>query len=88
VANIDFDKLRFPLTVRLWKPGDRFIPFGMKGFKKVSDFLIDAKVPLADKKRVFVLTSSNEIIWVIGQRIDNRFRVDEKTRNIFRMVVA
>ena len=88
VANIDFDKLRFPLTVRLWKPGDRFIPFGMKGFKKVSDFLIDAKVPLADKKRVFVLTSANEIIWVIGQRIDNRFRVDEKTRNIFRMVVA
>jgi tRNA(Ile)-lysidine synthase len=82
VANLDFGKLEFPLTIRPWQPGDRFIPFGMTGFKKISDFLIDIKLPLPEKERVFVLTSDNEIAWVIGYRIDNRFRVDENTQKI------
>lgn len=85
VANLDFGKLEFPLTIRPWQPGDRFIPFGMTGFKKISDFLIDIKLPIPEKERVFVLTSENEIAWVIGYRIDNRFGVDENTRKILRI---
>lgn len=85
VASIDMDKLTFPLTIRPWKPGDRFIPFGMSGFKKISDFLIDQKVALANKEKVLVLTSANETVWVIGYRIDNRYRVNKATQRIFRI---
>lgn len=85
VASIDLDKLKFPLTIRLWQPGDRFVPFGMSGYKKISDFLIDQKVALADKEKVFVLTSDSEIVWVIGHRIDNRYKVDKGTQKIFRI---
>ncbi len=81
-AYLDLEKLKFPLTIRPWQPGDRFMPFGMTSLKKISDFLVDIKIPLPDKERVFVLTSENEIVWVIGYRIDNRFRVDENTRKI------
>jgi len=81
-AYLDLEKLNFPLTIRPWKHGDRFIPFGMSNFKKVSDFLVDIKVPLPEKERVFVLTSENEIMWVIGYRIDNRFKVDDNTRKV------
>jgi tRNA(Ile)-lysidine synthase len=84
VANLDFAKIEFPLSIRPWQPGDRFIPFGMTGFKKISDFLVDIKLPLADKGKVFVLTSANEIVWVIGHRIDNRFRVDDETQKVLR----
>ncbi|WP_173073745.1 tRNA lysidine(34) synthetase TilS [Tenuifilum thalassicum] len=85
VANLDFQKLKFPLTIRKWKPGDRFVPFGMKGFKKVSDFLVDNKVPLADKNNVYVLTTAGEIAWVIGYRIDNRFSLSESSNKIFKI---
>lgn len=87
VATVDFEKLVYPLTLRPWQPGDRFIPFGMNGFKKVSDFLVDSKVPLADKEKVYVLTSGNEIVWVIGHRIDNRYRVDKGTSKVLRIVL-
>ncbi len=86
-ATLDFEKLVFPLTVRPWEPGDRFIPFGMNGFRKVSDFLVDCKVPLADKQKVYVLTSGKDIVWVIGHRIDNRFRVGEGTVKVFRAIL-
>ncbi|MFA5288221.1 MAG: tRNA lysidine(34) synthetase TilS [Bacteroidales bacterium] len=82
LAALDAGKLQFPLEVRAWKPGDRFVPLGMKGFKKISDFLIDQKVPGCDKKEVFVLCSGNDIAWVIGWRIDNRFRITDKTTTI------
>lgn len=88
VATIDFEKLDYPLTVRPWQPGDRFIPFGMTGFKKVSDFLVDCKVPLADKEKVYVLTSGKDIVWVIGHRIDNRYRVGEGTKKVLRVRVG
>jgi len=75
VAVLDYDKLKFPLTIRPWQPGDRFVPFGMDNYKKVSDFLIDQKVSLVDKDNVYVLVSGDDIIWIIGYRIDNRYRI-------------
>lgn len=73
-AWLSAEKLQFPLEVRLWKSGDRFVPFGMKGSKKVSDFLIDQKVSVPEKDRTFVLVSHGEICWLIGHRIDDRFK--------------
>lgn len=85
-ALFDKDKLRFPLSVRLWQAGDRFSPFGMNGFKKVSDFLTNKKTDLATKNRTFVLLDANgNIAWLINNRIDNRFKIDDKTQKIFKV---
>jgi tRNA(Ile)-lysidine synthase len=73
------NEINFPLIVRQWSPGDHIIPFGMKGKKKVSDILIDAKVPRNKKNKVRVLENGDgRIIWVIGIRFDNRFRIVER----------
>ncbi|TRX52013.1 tRNA lysidine(34) synthetase TilS [Fulvivirga sp. M361] len=82
VASMDLGKLKFPLTLRKWRDGDSFYPLGMKGKKKVSDFMIDNKIPLNLKDRVFVLTSSDDIAWVVGHRLDNRFKVTSNTQKI------
>ncbi len=68
-------QLVFPLTLRPWDEGDRMMPFGMDGTKKVSDCLVDMKVPLPDKHRVAVLVSGGDIVWLCGLRTDNRYRV-------------
>jgi tRNA(Ile)-lysidine synthase len=81
-ACLDAEKLNFPLQIRKWRPGDKFVPLGMKGFKKVSDLLIDLKIPVSKKNHVYVLTSMGEIVWVIGYRIDNRFKFTETTKAI------
>ncbi|HNX65407.1 MAG TPA: tRNA lysidine(34) synthetase TilS [Bacteroidales bacterium] len=81
-AFLDADLINFPLNYRQWKPGDRFAPFGMNGMKKVSDYLVDCKIPLSEKERVYVLQTGNEIIWLTGYRIDNRFRITEKTKRV------
>lgn len=85
VALLDADKLRFPLVIRRWRDGDTFTPLGMAGRKKVSDLLIDLKVPLAEKRRQFVIESDGEIVWVAGRRIDDRFRVTHQTENVMRI---
>ncbi len=82
-ALFDLDRLEFPLVLRKWKHGDRFQPFGMKGSRLVSDFLIDAKVDVIEKERVYVLTSGEEIIWVVGYRAASGASVTEKTKKIF-----
>lgn len=82
-ACFDADKLRHPLSLRLWKKGDSFIPFGMKGRKKVSDYLTDRKFSLLRKERQWLLCCGEDIIWLVGERTDNRFRVDEKTRKVW-----
>ena len=84
-ASLDLDKLTFPLIVRPWQRGDRFIPLGMKGQKKLSDFMIDKKIPVNLKKRLFVLTSDQKIVWVIGWRIDDRYKVTVQTKNVFQV---
>jgi tRNA(Ile)-lysidine synthase len=78
-TTIDAHRVKFPLIWRKWAKGDTFFPLGMKGRKKVSDFLIDTKVSLIDKSAVTVLESAGEIVWLVGHRIDNRFKVTEKT---------
>ena len=86
VALLDAGKLQFPLRLRRWREGDRFVPFGMTGSKKVSDFLIDAKVSLPEKQRQFVLVSGEDIVWVVGRRIDDRYRLTEESDNVLRII--
>lgn len=83
IACLDLDKLEFPLLVRKWQQGDYFQPLGMTGFKKVSDFLIDEKIPVHEKENTWLLCSGNKIIWIIGHRIDNRFKVTPKSKYIY-----
>mgnify|MGYP006079496259 FL=1 len=82
-AYLDFEKLQFPLTIRAWKKGDKFIPLGMSCYKKLSDFFIDIKLSLLDKEKVYLLCSGKDIIWVIGYRIDDRYKVTSKTKKMY-----
>lgn len=86
IAQVDADKLRYPLTLRRWRDGDVFVPYGMTGSKKVSDFLIDAKVSRPGKERQFVLLSGDEIVWLVGRRIDDRYRLTAETENVLRII--
>ncbi len=81
----DADLLQFPLTLRRWQAGDVFVPFGMRGSKKVSKFLKDEKVSLPDKDAVWVLCSGETILWVIGRRMSDLFKVTDATQNIIRI---
>ncbi len=87
VCCIDYKKLTFPLVLRKWKQADSFCPFGMKGRKKLSDFFVDQKFSLFEKENTWVLTDGKcgDIIWVVGHRTDNRFRIDEQTKQILRI---
>lgn len=87
VCCVDYKKLTFPLTLRKWKQADYFCPFGMKGRKKLSDFFVDQKFSLFEKENTWVLTDGKcgDIIWVVGHRTDNRFRIDEQTKQILRI---
>ncbi|HEY8936534.1 MAG TPA: tRNA lysidine(34) synthetase TilS [Cyclobacteriaceae bacterium] len=82
LAQLDYDSITFPLTWRSWKPGDQFVPLGMQHHKKLSDFLIDMKISVPDKSLVTVLESAGKIIWVTGYRIDDRFKVTDKTERV------
>ena len=80
MATFDMDKLSFPLILRRWREGDSFIPFGMRGRKKLSDYFSDRKFSLVQKERTWLLCCAEDIIWVVGERIDNRYRVNKSTR--------
>lgn len=83
VAQLDFDKIRFPLILRHWHHGDRFHPLGMRGSKLLSDFFVDQKFTEAQKRNVFLLVSADdEILWVVGYRIDDRFKITNATKSI------
>lgn len=88
VACLDLDKLMFPLQLRKWEKGDWFIPLGLKGRKKMSDFFIDQKFSLAEKEKTWLLISGNDIVWVIGKRIDNRYRITLKTKRAYILISA
>ena len=81
-ACFDVDKLKGPFTLRKWSRGDRFVPFGMKGKKLVSDLLTDCKRSVVQKNEQWLLCSGDDIVWVVGLRADNRFRIDAKTRRV------
>ncbi|MBL0340404.1 MAG: tRNA lysidine(34) synthetase TilS [Bacteroidetes bacterium] len=76
---LDASKLKLPLSIRRWKDGDSFHPLGMKGSKLISDFLTDEKLPVAEKELVYLLLSENEIVWVLGQRLDEKYRITSST---------
>jgi len=86
-AAIDLDALTFPLIIRNWLHGDMFEPFGMRGRKKVSDYFTDRKYSAKQKENALILESDGRIVWIIGERIDNRFRVTGKTRKILLLEV-
>ncbi len=87
VACLDADKLHFPLLIRKWRQGDYFQPLGMTGFKKISDFFIDEKIPIHEKENTWLLCSGNKIAWIMGQRIDNRFKIKSDTKQVLKIEI-
>ena len=84
VAQLDFNKLSFPLTLRHWRHGDRFHPLGMKGSKLLSDFFVDQKFTEYQKQNVWLLVSADgDILWVVGYRMDDRFKITDDTKAVF-----
>ena len=83
VLQCDFDKLTFPLTLRKWEKGDWFVPFGMKGRKKLSDFFSNNKLSLFEKEETWVLLSDNKIVWIVDRRADDRFRITDDTKTVY-----
>jgi len=85
---VDYEKLKYPLELRKWREGDSFQPFGMHGSKKISKFFKDEKFSLHDKSDVWILASADEkIIWIVGKRMDDRFKITTKTKNILEIAV-
>lgn len=83
IAQLDVEKLKFPLTLRKWKQGDKFIPLGMKKFKKLSDFFIDNKFSIIDKQEQWLLCSDINIVWLVGCRIDERYKLETNTKKVY-----
>lgn len=88
VAHFDADLIDFPLEIRHWYKGDQFQPLGMKKFKKLSDFFIDEKYSLISKEQSWLLISNDDIVWIIGKRLDNRYKVTEKTTKVLEVAIV
>lgn len=82
VACLDARLCEFPLAIRKWSPGEYFQPLGMTGFKKISDFFVDEKLSLPEKEQTWILYSGNKVVWIIGYRIDHRFRITAETKEV------
>ncbi len=82
---VDISKISYPLILRRWEKGDWFIPFGMNGKKKVSDYFSDNKFSLYDKQSSWLLCSGKDILWIVGQRTDNRFKITDDTKEILKI---
>lgn len=84
---VDADKIDFPLTCRIWEDGDRFIPLGMRGFKKLSDFFIDEKLDIKSKEHRLVLSDNDDIVAVLGHRIDDRYKITPSTKEVLEIIL-
>ena len=83
---VDGDKLQYPLELKRWQEGDSFQPFGMGGkSKKLSKFFKDEKLSLLEKEQCWLLWSANTLVWIIGLRQDERFKITENTTNILKI---
>ncbi|MBN2126227.1 MAG: tRNA lysidine(34) synthetase TilS [Deltaproteobacteria bacterium] len=82
MALLDRDRIVYPLLVRNFRPGDRFVPLGMSGHKKVKDFFIDRRVPSEQRANLPILFCGDDLVWICGHRIDHRYRVTPATKNV------
>ena len=87
IVMLDYDLLTFPLVLRKWKNGDSFVPFGLKNFKKLSNFYTDLKYSLLDKENQWLLCSGDNIVWVVGKRLDDRFKITTQTKTIYKVEI-
>jgi tRNA(Ile)-lysidine synthetase, N-terminal domain/tRNA(Ile)-lysidine synthetase, C-terminal domain len=86
-AYLDAGKLTFPLTLRRWKSGDRFVPFGMKGSQKLSDYFSNNKFSLAEKENTWLLCSGDDIVWIVGHRISEQHKITKQTKRVVQLSV-
>ena len=85
VEYVDFERISGTLTLRPPKPGDRFVPLGMKGKKKLQDFFVDCGIPIHERSRIPILENCGKIVWVVGCRIDDRFKIGERTKRVLKL---
>ena len=84
-ASFDADRIAFPLMIRNFRPGDRFVPLGMKGHKKLKDLFVDMKIPADVRARIPILVQGDRVVWVCGVRMDDRFKVTPSTRRVLKV---
>ena len=85
IRNFDFDKIKGDITIRNRKNWDKFIPFGMKGTKKLKDLFIDLKVKKGERNKIPLICFGEDIAWIVGYRVSDKFKITDNTKNILQI---